>query len=257
MPGDVKFLIDAGGRPDFRRGKSGNEPFERDMRSIGEGVVSEFLWSQGLDRVDYILATHADADHIDGLNDVLKNFMVRAAFVGRIPLNDVEFERFRATTTTQSVPLLTIQAGDALQFGNVLVDVMWPRPGPGTEQSRNDDSLVVRLRIGTRSLLLTGDIEKPAELALLQVYPDLTADVVKVAHHGSRTSSTEKFVAATHAKYAIIPVGRNSMFGHPHAEVVKRWSGSGAVVLTTGKCGMIRVESDGQQLDVRTFVPCE
>ncbi len=85
--------------------------------------------------------------------------------------------------------------------------------------------------------------------------PDLKADVVKVAHHGSKTSSTDAFVSATNPRLAIISVGQDSMFGHPHAEVVERWKQAGAEVLTTGKCGMITVKTDGTNLSVHGFVP--
>lgn len=256
MPDGTTLLVDAGGRTNFRPPKPVAEPFQRDMRSIGEGVVSEFLWNRGLDRVHYILPTHADADHIDGLNDVVRNFSVRAALVGREPVNDVEFEKFRVTTSEHAVPHVTLGAGDTLQFGNVFADVFWPPTASANARSRNDDSVVLRIRMGDRSILLTGDIESASELALIRSGQKLAVDVVKVAHHGSRTSSIEKFVSASHPRYAIISVGRKSMFGHPHAEVVQRWINAGAQVLTTGNCGMISVETDGSALDVSTFVDC-
>jgi competence protein ComEC len=108
---------------------------------------------------------------------------------------------------------------------------------------------------GNRSILMTGDIERAAERAIRastsQRDPnELTADVVKVPHHGSRTSSTAAFIAATHAQIAVISVGQTSMFGHPHREVVERWRVSGAQVLTTGQCGTITVTTDGTNLTV-------
>ena len=115
----------------------------------------------------------------------------------------------------------------------------------------------MRLQFGERTILLTGDIGRGAEAALLKQFdgkPDLRADVVKVAHHGSRTSSTLAFVDATAAEYAVISVGQTSMYGHPHEEVVKRWKARGARVLTTGTSGMITVTTDGKELEVTTFV---
>jgi competence protein ComEC len=113
---------------------------------------------------------------------------------------------------------------------------------------------VLRLQFGARSILLTGDIESPAEAAILARESGLSVDVVKVAHHGSKTSSTEAFVVATSPRFAIISVGQNSIFGHPHSEVVERWRNNGAEVLTTGRNGMITVTSDGKDLNVETFV---
>jgi competence protein ComEC len=204
-----------------------------------------------LDTVDYVVATHADADHIDGLNDVLRNFTVNAALIGRTPANDPEYAKFAQTLSVTNTPVVTIQAGDMIRFGETEVHVLWPPAAiDSNEHSRNNDSLVLRMTFGTRSVLLTGDIEKNGERALMASAESLKTDVVKVAHHGSRTSSTLPFVAATKAKFAIISVGQSSIFGHPHAEVVERWQTSGAEVRTTGKCGTITVTTDGTDLTV-------
>ena len=240
MPGGATLLIDGGGQ--MRFGSS-----DRDTRSIGESVVSEYLWWRGLDRIDYVLATHADADHIDGLNDIVRNFAVNTALVGRTPANDPEFSKFSKSLT--NTYLQAVQAGDVIRLGEVELRVLWPPPGT---DSTNDDSVVLKLKFRNRSILLTGDIEKKAEEGLKE---DLRADVVKVPHHGSKTSSTQTFVSATNPRLAVISVGQDSIFGHPHAEVVERWKQAGAEILTTGKCGMITVTTDGTDLSVREFVP--
>lgn len=258
MPDGTTLLVDGGGRPKFLQKSSGaaKESFERDTRSIGEAVVSEYLWWRGLDRVDYVLATHADADHIDGLNDVMRNFDVGAAFAARRPVGDREFVTFAGIADSKGIPLMLIGAGDSLRFGAVRVHVLWPQPSHNVQaRSSNNDSLVLQIEYGTRKLLLLGDVESKAELSLLQEAGEaLPADVVKVAHHGSRTSSTAGFVAAVRAKLAVISVGQQSMFGHPHREVVERWRAAGAQILTTGQSGTITVTTDGSDLEVATFV---
>jgi competence protein ComEC len=259
MPDGTTLLIDGGGRPNIDWKKSdaadGDEPFVRDTRSIGERVVSEFLWSRGLDRVDYILPTHADADHIDGLNDIASNFKVRAAIVSRTPAAEAEYARFAATMKSMSVPVEQIGAGDILRFGDVSIDVLWPLPDNNTSAPwRNNDGTVLRLRYGNKALLFTADIEKEAETKLVAEGADLSSNIVKVAHHGSRTSSTPAFVNATRASLAVISVGRTSIFGHPNKEVVERWQASGAQVLTTGQKGTISVTTDGKNLTLNTFV---
>lgn len=266
MPDGTTLLVDAGGRPGFfkkesRLDEERGEAFERDSRSVGEAVVSEYLWWRGLDHVDYILATHADADHIDGLNDVARNFKVRAALVARAPASDPEYAEFAATLSGQRIPTRLIGAGDKLQFGTASASILWPLPSENTQApSSNNDSIVLRLELGRRSLLLTADIEREAEAALLTSLQrtdreaELRADVVKVAHHGSRTSSTEGFVNATRPKFAVISVGQHSMFGHPHARVVECWRAAGAKILTTGRSGTITVTTNGEDLQVSTFV---
>ncbi|MGZ8846039.1 MAG: ComEC/Rec2 family competence protein [Pyrinomonadaceae bacterium] len=259
LPDGTTLLIDGGGRPniDWNRsdGADADETFERDARSVGERVVSEYLWARGLDRVDYLLATHADADHIDGLDDVARNFKVRSAIVARTPTDDPGFARFAETMKQMQVPIERVGGGDVLRFGLVSAEVLWPRAAnDDTAPSRNNDSIVLRLRYGDQVLLFTGDIEKEAESALLSQGYDLHSNIVKVAHHGSKTSSVEPFVAATQPSVAIISVGRNSVFGHPNKDVVERWRASGAQVMTTGEKGTISVVTDGRSLEVRNFV---
>src|SRR6266850_1516503 len=264
MPDGTTLLVDGGGRPSYgpssidRPGNVEGETVEQETRSIGEAVVSEYLWWRGLDHVDYLLATHADADHIDGLNDVAQNFAVQRAFVARTPLTDPEYSKFARTLASTGTPIDLLQAGDVMRFGSVEASVLWP---PRTENinapSRNNDSVVLRLQFGERALLLTGDIETGAENALVRAPTDLHVDVVKVAHHGSKTSSTEKFVTSARPSVAIISVGQTSVFGHPHKEVVERWKASGAEVLTTGACGTITVTTDGRELKIERFVPQE
>ncbi len=263
MPDGTKLLVDGGGKPNFFSHQTATnadeeEPFESDTRSIGEAVVSEYLWWKGLDAIDYIVATHADADHIDGLNDVARNFQVGAALVARTPSADPEFSKFATTTESQGIPVHVIGAGDVLEFGDSTVSVLWPMgiKNP-TAPSRNDDSLVLLLRFGERKILLTGDIESGGEAAMLKAIAgeqDLRADVVKVAHHGSKTSSKGAFVSATHADFAVISVGQTSMFGHPHGDVVERWRASGAEVWTTGKSGTIMFTTNGRDLNFQTYL---
>jgi competence protein ComEC len=261
FPDNTTLLIDGGGKPGpFPRDRvSGEtdeeESFERETRSVGEAVVSEYLWWRGLDHVDYILATHADADHIDGLNEVAGNFTVRAALVARTPDGDPEYAKFSNTLINRNIPVRIVGAGDVLRFGDVTASVLSPLPlADPNAPSRNNDSIVLRLQLGNRALLLTGDIEMAGEARMLRSGENLRVDVVKVAHHGSRTSSIAPLIAVTQPRFAVISVGQTSIFGHPNSEVVERWQGSGAQVLTTGNSGTITVTTDGQELKLETFV---
>ena len=259
MPDGTTLLIDGGGHPNIDWQKNGEsedgESLERDVRSVGERVVSEYLWARGLDRVDYVLATHADADHIDGLNDVVRNFRVRAAIVARTPKRDPGYRQFAETMKEMRVPVERIGAGDLMHFGDVTAEVLWPTASVDeTAPSRNNDSVVLRFNFGASFILFTGDVEKEAELAMLAGGLDLRSDLVKVAHHGSKTSSVEEFVAASRPETAVISVGRTSIFGHPSKEVVGRWRASGAQVMTTGEKGTISVVADGYNLSISSFV---
>lgn len=260
FPNGATMLIDGGGATRFgesfiEREDGTRELFEPDLGSIGERVVSEFLWEKGFSEIDYLVATHADADHIQGLKNAAENFKVKAAFIGRLS-EKKDFKDFEKALRRRGVEIQRIARGDFLEIGGVKIEVLHPAPGEFAEKSENNESVVLRLTFGSRKFLLTGDIEREAEADLLRSSSEafLRADVVKVAHHGSRTSSTEEFIRATRALYAIIPVGRKSRFGHPHPEVVERWRKSGAKVLTTGRRGTVTAVTDGKSLEIKTFV---
>ena len=180
---------------------------------------------------------------------------MRGAIVARTPADDSEYSRFASTMKEAGVPIELVGTGDVLRFGEVAAEVLWPPPSAdATKPYRNNDGLVLRVRYRDKTFLFLADIEKEAEAALLKSAAELHTDVVKVAHHGSRTSSIQPLVNATQPSLAIISVGRTSIFGHPHKEVVERWRAIGAQVMTTGEKGTISVVTDGKNLTVSTFV---
>lgn len=266
FPRGRTMLVDGGGEIRFKKGEpdhdsidwpqaDGSEPdFPDEAFSIGEAVVSRFIWSLGRTRVDYVLATHAHADHMSGLVDVVRNLDVGQAVVGHAPTAEAEFEQFRNAVARRNVPFSMLKAGEHFDIDGVGIDVLWPRPAQGPPvTSGNDDSIVLRLVYGSISIMLAGDIERNAEDSLVAAGVNLKADVLKVPHHGSRTSSTEAFVDAVNPGYAVISVGERSRFGHPHASVVERYKARGAKLLQTGRDGMVTVETEGTALSIASF----
>jgi competence protein ComEC len=238
---------------DFKEDES---EFEPDARRIGEAVVSEFLWEKGYSHIDYLIATHADADHMQGLSDVARNFDIGSILVGTIADADPEFADLMKAADSRKIPVATVRSGDELEIGGAKIRILHPADNFAEPKFANNSSVVMKISFGSRNFLMTGDIEKEAETKLLSAGTfDLKADVIKVAHHGSRTSSTENFVNRVGAEIAVISVGRKSRFGHPHAEVVERWKNSGAIVLKTGDNGTVTVATDGNEIRLRTFVP--
>lgn len=261
-PDGTTILVDGGGRreidssPKAVRDEVGTlEAFDPDAPRIGEAVVSEYLWARGISQVDYLIATHADTDHMQGLTDVARNFNVRAAFVGRMSNGDKDFDSLKRVLDLRSVPLSVLSTGDELRFEKIKINVLSPLNSAVLAKKTNNDSVVLQVEFGNRKVLLTGDVEAEIEASLANNKTvDLRADVVKVAHHGSKTSSIASFVQRVGARIAVIPVGLRSPYNHPDKFVSGRWRASGAQVLTTGECGTITVTTNGNDLRVETFV---
>lgn len=260
FPNGETMLIDGGGKINFRQNYIKSEDsdeskiFERDSQTIGEAVVSEFLWQKGYSKVDYILASHADTDHIQGLTDVAKNFKVRAAFLGRTPAKDEDFIELSEVLKKRNIPIITLSRGDVLEFGKTFVEILYPEKDESEfAVSDNNHSLVLRISCGAKKILFTGDIEKETENFLSKNPALLKANVVKAAHHGSKTSSIQDFIRSTNAEYAIISVGKHSQFGHPHKEVVERWKNTGAKIYKTGEKGTVTISTDGKDFELQTF----
>ena len=254
FPDGETMLIDGGGKP-LHGSDNGDETFSPDAPRIGEAVVSEFLWDQGYSRIDYIVATHADADHMQGLSDVAKNFEIGKLILGTTPLGDPEYDELMRVAGKRGIPVTVVRRGDELFVAGVKLEVLNPMTNENTA-SQNNLSVVLKLEYRARSFLMTGDIERMTEEKLLLGDCDsIHADIVKVPHHGSRTSSTRAFVNCTRPSIAVISVGRRSRFGHPHADVVDRWRSAKGEVMKTGENGTITIATDGYDIETGSFVP--
>lgn len=251
FPNGKRMLVDGGGEGNF--GKDSESEFKPDRIGVGERVVSEFLWESGISSIDVVVATHPDADHIQGLEDVLRNFEVGVVLASGDDRDDPDFLRLVIEAQRRSVPMVFVREGDFMNFGETRVEVLNPRL-PGSSEKVNSDSIVLRITFGNKRILLTGDIEGDAERRLLENPSLVRADVIKVPHHGSRTSSTESFIEAVSPQIAIIPAPVVSRFKHPHKEVVERWISCGASVYQTGFSGTITVTTDGHELRLNTFL---
>lgn len=259
FPQGKLMLLDAGGRlPTDLSQTEGEEVFVEDHISIGEAAVMPYLWRRGIKRLDYIVASHGHSDHTQGFADIGKSFSIGAALTGVIPTDDKQFDAFRQAARLTGAPLKALTRGESLEIDGVKVEVLAPFPGtPAAVQSANNQSLVLRLRFGQRTFLLTGDMEKEVEARLVAENEDLQTDVLKVAHHGSRSSSTREFMARAKPSYAVISVAAPSPFDHPHPETMANLQQIGARILQTSRCGAITISTDGSDLQVKTFVRCD
>jgi competence protein ComEC len=169
---------------------------------------------------------------------------------GPAPRRDRGYAHLDAALRQSGVARRTVWRGVRADWDGVSVEVEGPPPpGRPAWTTRNDDSLVLKLRWGQVTFLLTGDIEAEGETALGGV----RAQVLKVPHHGSRSSSTAGFVAAVSPRLALVSVGHHNRFGHPHPEVVGRYARAGVWLLRTDRDGTITVSTDGEKVFVRTY----
>ncbi len=235
------LLVDGGG-------SLGGQASEFD---VGEAVVSPYLWSRGLTRLDAVALTHAHADHIGGLAAVLRNFRPRELWLGTNPATPA-LAALLDEAARQQVKVVHYAAGDRFEFGGTQVEVLAPpRDWQVTRRPRNNDSLALRLSLGATSVVLAGDAEQRIERFIAQSQAQPQADLLKVAHHGSATSTTPELLAAVHPRYGVISVGFRSPFGHPRPEVLARLQAARVATYRTDTQGAVSFYLDGRAVTVR------
>lgn len=216
---------------------------------VGERVLAPFLWNRPLARLDAVALTHWDTDHSGGLAAVLDHFHVGEFWEsGRPPGGAPETV---AALVRSRAPRRALAAGQRLWLGRALITVLGPGPDPA--QTPNDQSLVLRLDWRGVSLLLTGDLGPRGEALLLERTGPVGALALKVAHHGSRFSSTAPFLERARPRLAVISVGARNPFRHPSAEVLARLEAVGARVYRTDRDGAVVLETDGRVLRVTAW----
>jgi competence protein ComEC len=190
------------------------------------------------------VATHAHEDHSGGLGALLENFRPRELWVGANP--SAQLLRRAAEL---GIPVRRPNAAEAgYEYGGARLEVLSPPPGFSPAKAGNNDSLALRITYGVHSFLLTGDLESPMERLLMADGRPLHADVLKVGHHGSKTSTSPEFLAAVAPAVAVISAGFENSFGHPHPTVLGRLGERHTAVLRTDQDGLVTIRSDGRKL---------
>jgi competence protein ComEC len=246
------MLLEAGGRTMLV--DTGGAPFGGGV-DIGRRVLAPALWTRGLRSLDAMLVTHGDPDHLGGALAVADDFRPRQIWEGiRLPQHPPTQELLRDAARL-GIPVAPLRAGQRLDTGDVRLRVLHP-PAPDWERRRvrNDDSVVIEVVYGDVALLLTGDISEEIERAIAPLLTPARLRILKVAHHGSRTSSSSALLDAWRPHIAVISCGRGNRFGHPTPEVLERLASIGATVLRTDLDGQITIETDGHSLRTRTFL---
>ena len=242
LPDGRVMVLDAGGFP-----ASSFDP--------GAAVAGPYLWTRKIMRIDVLVMSHAHPDHAGGLAYLIEHFAPREFWWNGVPGEGAQWERLTRTLARAHVPIRVLRAGEQRQLGQVTLATLHPGEQPGA-LSLNDGSLVVAVSWHAIRLLLTGDIEAAGEAAVLKQAPLLESTVVKVAHHGSRSSSQAAFVAAARPRIAVISVGSDNAYRLPSPEVEERYRAAGACVLRTDRCGASIVVASAGDILMHTADGC-
>jgi competence protein ComEC len=221
---------------------------------VGDRVVGPALRARGVRRLDRLAITHGDPDHIGGARAVIRDFEPREVWQGVPVAGHAPMALLQQAALDVRSTWRTLQRGDRVDVGDVAMHVLHPPPPEWERQRvRNDDSLVFELRFGEVSVVLTGDIGREVEQALLPALAPLPLVALKVPHHGSATSSSAPFIEALSPAVATIGVGRSNPYGHPVPPVLDRYDQAGTETFRTDQDGQIDIVTDGHSIEVRTF----
>lgn len=227
--GDANMLIDAGNNED------------------GKKLVSYFQ-SLGIESFQYVIGTHAHEDHIGGMDDIIDNFDIDTFYMPDAITTTATFESVLDSLEAKNIAFQTPSIDSIFKLGNATIDVLYV----GTDDSDlNNTSIVLKLTYGNTSMLFMGDAEKEVETIIEK--KDISADVLKVGHHGSNTSSSKTFLEKVNPSYAIISVGTGNSYGHPSNTTIQNLENQNIQIYRTDENGTIIMTSDGTNITFQTI----
>lgn len=247
FPDRRTMLIDGGIQRSYY-----DEKRQREVEyDVGERIIEPYLDAHGIRKLDLVMLTHPDIDHGGGLAYILQNFKVKQIIgIPDMQLDSQTHQRLRSIAKAQGIPYSFPYKGQVELTPTATLNLLHPIDAASTDlldNDKNDDSLVMKLSYGEVDILFTGDIESKAETRLIASQQDLRSEIIKVPHHGSRTSSSARFLDAVQPRYAIFSLGQRNRFQFPHGDVVARYQERNCVQLRTDQLGAIMLKTDGRR----------
>ena len=208
----------------------------------------KYLNSLGISSLDYVIATHPHDDHIGNMNTIINTYEVRSFYAPKVYSYTKSFEQMIEALKTKNLKIIPIQRGcNTINLGNQTLTEVFS-PINDEYDNENNYSAVIKISFGNTSFLFTGDAEKEIEDKLSSLHDDISSDVLKIAHHGSSSSTTESFLTSVNPKYAVISAGRNNIYGHPDKETLSKLKKYNINILRTDIQNNITFISDGSKI---------
>ncbi|MDI3481337.1 MAG: competence protein ComEC [Tepidanaerobacteraceae bacterium] len=230
LPEGKTMLIDAGNNDD------------------GKTIIN-YIKKQGAKKLDAVVETHPHEDHIGAMDDIINTFEIGKIYMPNVTTTTRTFKDVLTSAAAKGLKITSAKGGMSIPLeGDVKIEIL--APNSKKYEDLNNYSVVLKMTYKKTSFLFTGDAEKLSEDEMIKHNYDLKADVLKVGHHGSNSATSEEFLSAVSPKYAIISVGKNNEYGHPHKETLERLVAHGVKVYTTADNGNILVTSDGENIKI-------
>lgn len=215
-----------------------------------EGTLKSYLTSQGIQEFKYVIGTHAHEDHIGSMDYIVNSFKVGKIYFPKQTATTKVFENFVGAVKDKGMQLSVPKVGDTFDLGDAKCTVL--APNGSNYEDGNDYSIVIRVDFGSTSFLLTGDAEAVSEMEMVKAGANMKVDLLKVGHHGSRSSTCANFLSGVSPKYAVISVGKGNSYGHPAQSTMDRLKEKGIQVFRTDENGTIVVTSNGKEITFNT-----
>lgn len=213
----------------------------------GPKLVNYFN-SLGIEKFEYVIGTHAHEDHIGGMDDIIKNFSIGTFYMPEVITTTKTFEDVLDALEEKQVAFNSPEIDKSYTFADSTIETLYVN---NNSNDLNDSSIVIRLKHGTNTFLFTGDASTKVEKEILE--KNIQSDVLKVGHHGSRYSTSKAFLDKVNPTYAVISVGKNNTYKHPHDEIIKRLENKNIKIYRTDESGSIVAESNGNIITFKTI----
>lgn len=211
--------------------------------------IVDYIKDKGIDTIDIVIATHPHADHIGGMAEVISNFNVGQIYMPKVSHTSKTFEDLLLTIKEKGLKVKTAKAGVTLDIDPAIQATILA-PNSDEYESLNDYSAVLKVTYGNSSFLITGDAEETSEREMLTKGLDLKTDILRVGHHGSSSSTIQEFLDEVNPQYAVISVGTDNSYGHPHKEIMTRLNNAGTAIYRTDLHGDIIITTDGNSYNI-------